>query len=98
MTVPPSEFGQEVVSIDPRSLERQRRRYASRAIAYLVALNGLAALIVLASLVFDSHLSRPDRLADAMMVFGVGVLLPLAAPFSPTCGVPLDCKLLSESR
>ena len=46
MTVePPPDFREEVdiVRIDPLFLERQRNRYASRGVAFLVILNGVAA-------------------------------------------------------
>jgi hypothetical protein len=45
MTVePPPDYREEVdiVRIDPLFLERQRNRYASRAVAFLVILNGIA--------------------------------------------------------
>jgi len=44
-TTPPIEVREEidVVSVDPLFVERQRNRYASRAVASLVWLNGLAA-------------------------------------------------------
>jgi hypothetical protein len=43
MTMSPIEVREEidVVSLDPLFIERQRNRYASRAVAYLVWLNGL---------------------------------------------------------
>ena len=50
MTVePPPDFREEVdiVRIDPLFLERQRNRYAGRGVAFLVILNGIAALILL---------------------------------------------------
>ena len=42
---------EEVASINPLFLERQRSRYASRGIAFLVLLNGIAALLLMANLV-----------------------------------------------
>ena len=44
-TEPPPDYREEVdiVRIDPLFLERQRNRYASRAVAFLVILNGIAA-------------------------------------------------------
>jgi hypothetical protein len=80
MTVPASEV--DVITIDPLSLERQRRRYASRAVAYLVLLNGVAALVVLASLPHVSDLlAEPDKVADAMLVFGAGAAVALGSAF-----------------
>ena len=59
-------------------LERERDRYVSRGLAYIILLNGAAALILLTALAFapqsttDSH-----RLAWAMMVFGSGAITGL---------------------
>jgi hypothetical protein len=47
----------DVVRIDRLSLERQRNRYASRGVAFLVILNGIAALLLLANLVRLSPLA-----------------------------------------
>jgi hypothetical protein len=72
----------DVVSIDPLFIERQRRRYASRAIAYLVLLNGVAALILLVSLTqMAAEVPQPRRLADAMLVFGGGAAIALGSSF-----------------
>jgi len=72
----------DVVSVDPLFIERQRNRYASRAIAYLVWLNGLSAIALLIGLV---HASLPaddmKRFADAMLVFGAGSLAGLGSAF-----------------
>jgi hypothetical protein len=50
MSIPPADYRDGLNETDLLLLERQRRRYASRAIAYLVLLNGVAAFILLASL------------------------------------------------
>ena len=77
MTMSPIEVREEidVVSVDPLFIERQRNRYASRAVAYLVWLNGLAAIGLLIGL---AHASLPadqvKRFADAMLVFGAGAV------------------------
>ena len=84
MTTSPIEVREEidVVSVDPLFIERQRNRYASRAVAYLVWLNGLAAIAVLIGL---AHASLPaeqvKRFADAMLVFGAGSICGLASAF-----------------
>src|SRR5215467_14201652 len=76
------EVREEVVSFDPLFIERQRNRYASRAVAYLVWLNGLAAIALLIGL---AHASLPadevKRFADAMLVFGAGSICGLASAF-----------------
>jgi hypothetical protein len=84
MTTPPIDVREEidVVSVDPLFFERQRNRYASRAVASLVWLNGLAAIALLIALV---HASLPadevKRFADAMLVFGAGSVAGLVSAF-----------------
>jgi hypothetical protein len=72
----------DVVAVDPLFIERQRNRYASRAVASLVWLNGLAAIALLIALV---HASLPadqvKRFADAMLVFGIGSVVGLVSAF-----------------
>ena len=85
MTVePPPDFREEVdiVRIDPLFLERQRNRYASRAVAFLVILNGIAALLLLANFVrLSPQIENAPKVADAMVVFGAGVAAALASMF-----------------
>ena len=85
MTVePPRGLGEEVdvVRIGRLSLERQRNRYASRGVGFLIILNGIAALLLLASF---AHLSpkvgNAHTVAAAMVVFGIGVAAALASMF-----------------
>jgi hypothetical protein len=84
MATPPIEVREEidVVSVDPLFIERQRNRYASRAIASLVWLNGLAAIALLIAV---AHASFPadqvKRFADAMLVFGAGSVAGLVSAF-----------------
>jgi hypothetical protein len=58
--------------------ERERDQYVSRSLAYVILLNGVAALILVAALAFaprsttDSH-----RIAWSMLVFGSGALAGL---------------------
>ena len=71
-----------VVSITPASLEAQRNRYASRGVALIVLLNGLAAIVLLIVLGFGSHNpDSADRYGEAMLVFGAGVTAALASSF-----------------
>ena len=93
MTTSPIEVREEidVVSVDPLFIERQRNRYASRAVAYLVWLNGLAAIALLIGL---AHASLPadqvKRFADAMLVFGPAQCAAWQAPSLATLGGPSD--------
>ena len=61
-------------------LDRQRNRYAGRAVAYVVWLNGLAAIALLVGLLHGaSSTERASGVADAMMVFGFGAAAGLIA-------------------
>ena len=73
----------DIMSVDPLFLERQRNRYASRAVAYVVWLNGLAAIGLLISLAARAGFpaDTAKRFADAMFVFGVGSVVGLASAF-----------------
>jgi hypothetical protein len=74
--------GVDVVSVDPLFIERQRNRYASRAVAYVVWLNGLAAIGLLIGLTSASPpADEVKRFADAMLVFGAGSLAGLTSAF-----------------
>jgi hypothetical protein len=86
MTIPPTEIDVreeiDILSVDPLFIERQRNRYASRAVAYVVWLNGLAALALL--LGFAHATIPPDnvkRFADPMLVFGAGTVAGLGSAF-----------------
>ena len=87
MTMPPGFRGEvdireeiDVVSVDPLFIERQRNRYASRGLAYIVLLNGLAAIALLISLAhWTSSTESTKGFADAMMVFGIGAAAGLAS-------------------
>ena len=83
MTVePPPDFREEVdiVRIDPLFLERQRNRYASRGVAFLVILNEIAALLLLANFArLSPQIENAPTVADAMVLFGAGVAAALAS-------------------
>jgi hypothetical protein len=82
MSIPPADYREGLDETDSLLLERQRRRYASRAIAYLVLLNGVAALILLASLPhLAGQVTQPGRMMDAMLVFGIGAAIALGSTF-----------------
>ena len=76
----------DIVSVDPLFIERQRNRYdrfASRAIAYVVWLNGLAAIGLLISLAAHAGLpvDAAHRFARGILVFAVGSVAGLASAF-----------------
>ena len=85
MTVsPPPDLREEIdiVRIDPLFLERQRNRYASRAVAFLIILNGIGALLLLSNFVhLRPQTENASKVADAMVVFGAGVAAALASMF-----------------
>ena len=57
---------------------RERDRYASRALGYVILLNGFAALILVTALAFaPQSATDPRRLTWAMLVFGCGALAGL---------------------
>ena len=72
----------DVVRIDPLFIERQRSRYASRGVAFLVILNGIAALLLLANFArLNPQVGNARTVAAAMVVFGIGVAAALASMF-----------------
>ena len=82
--VPPPDYREEVdiVRIDALFLERQRSRYASRGVAFLVILNGIAALLLLSGFLhLYPRVENARMVAAAMVVFGTGVVAALASMF-----------------
>jgi hypothetical protein len=83
MSLPP-DYREEldIVRIDPLVLERQRARYANRGISFLALLNGIAALILLASLTqLAPQVEDASKVVGAMLVFGSGALAALGSTF-----------------
>lgn len=70
----------DIIRVDPRFVERQRNMYASRGVALVVLLNGVAAIVLLAALA-QSTPPAAKAFADAMLVFGAGAALGLASAF-----------------
>jgi Collagen triple helix repeat (20 copies) len=85
MTIePPPDYREEVdiVRVDALFLERERNRYASRGVAFLVILNGIAALLLLGNFVrLSPQIENAPKVAAAMVVFGAGVVVALASMF-----------------
>jgi hypothetical protein len=87
MTIPPKRRAEidiqeevDIIRVDPRFVERQRNMYASRGVALVVLLNGVAAIVLLAALA-QSTPPAAKAFADAMLVFGAGAALGLASAF-----------------
>jgi hypothetical protein len=87
MTIPPKRRAEidireeiDVVRADPLFLERQRNRYASRGVALVVLLNGVAAIALLVALA-QGMPSPAKPFADAMLVFAIGAALGLTSTF-----------------
>jgi len=84
MANPAPDFREEldVVAIDRLAFERQRARYANRGISFLALLNGVAALILLASLSqLSTQVEDASKVVGAMLVFGSGALAALGSIF-----------------
>ena len=89
MTIPPKRRAEidireevDIVRIDPLFVERQRNKYASRGVALVVLLNGVAAIVLLVALAHGTPTTANLKaFADAMMVFGVGAALGLTSAF-----------------
>jgi hypothetical protein len=89
MTIPPKRRAEidireevDIVRIDPLFVERQRNKYASRGVALIVLLNGVAAIVLLVALAQGLRTTANFKaFADAMMVFGVGAALGLTSAF-----------------
>jgi len=70
----------DIVRVDPLFVERQRNKYASRGVAFVVLLNGGAAIALLVALAQGMPIAVKP-FANAMMVFGVGAALGLTSAF-----------------
>ena len=72
----------DVINFDPVFYERQRSRYASRGVALVVLLNGLAAIATLVILSVAGHDGAlASSIADAMVVFAAGAAAGLLSNF-----------------
>jgi hypothetical protein len=80
-TVPPKKFREPDMRIKPSFIEEQRNRYAGQNLAYLILLNGAAALVILAAVAYAPQSTFETKLAAAMMVFGGGAIAGLLSSF-----------------
>jgi hypothetical protein len=67
--------------LDPVFVERERNRFAARALAFLVALNGAGALILLSILARAPESSVEPKFAAAMLFFSGGAIAALFSSF-----------------
>ncbi len=67
--------------VDRASIERERNRFASRALSLLVLLNGAGAFILLAVVAQASAASVDGKIAAAMLFFSVGSIFALLSAF-----------------
>jgi hypothetical protein len=79
MTMPPDRL--DVVRVeDSFFIERQRNQYANRGVAFIVLLNGAAAIVLLAILAQPLPSTEGLKaIADAMLVFSIGAVLGLTS-------------------
>jgi hypothetical protein len=67
--------------LDRAFVERERNRFAGRALSFLTLLNGAGALILLALLVQAPESTVDRKIAAAMIVFGAGAIAALFSSF-----------------
>jgi threonine/homoserine/homoserine lactone efflux protein len=82
MTTGPRDFDEiERLRIERGFVDRQQDRVAGRGLAYLILLNGVAAIVMMAAFVFGFQPSAEPKLAAAMLVFGSGAVAALVSSF-----------------
>jgi hypothetical protein len=67
--------------LDPVFVERERNRFAARALAFLIVLNGAAALVLLSILARAAESSVEPKFATAMLFFSGGAVAALLSSF-----------------
>jgi zinc transporter ZupT len=67
--------------LDPLFVERERNRFAARALAFLVFLNGAAALVLLSILARAPESTVEPKFAAAMLFFSGGAIAALLSSF-----------------
>jgi len=67
--------------LDPVFVERERNRFAARALAFLILLNGVAALVLLSILARAPESSVEPKFAAAMLFFSGGAIAALLSSF-----------------
>jgi heme A synthase len=67
--------------LDPNFIERERNRLAGRALAFLIGLNGIAALVLLTIIAMEPQATVDRKVTMAMLVFSGGALAALFSSF-----------------
>lgn len=67
--------------LDAAFIERERNRFAGRALSFLVALNGIAALVLLIIVAMEPQATVDRKVTMAMLVFSGGALAALFSSF-----------------
>jgi hypothetical protein len=62
-------------------MEAHQDRIAGRGLGYLILLNGIAAIVMVAAFAFGFQISAEPKLAAAMVVFGTGAIAGLVSSF-----------------
>ncbi len=82
--------------LDPNFIERERNRLAGRALAFLIGLNGVAALVLLTIIAMEPQATVDRKVTMAMLVFSGGALAALFSSF--LAYVNRTVRLQSPSR
>ena len=79
--MPPNDSRRVDPRLDPIFVERERNRFAARALAFLILLNGAASLVMLSILARAPESSVEPKFATAMLFFGGGAIAALLSSF-----------------
>ena len=79
--MPPNNASRADPRLDPVFIERERNRFAARALAFLVFLNGAAALVLLSILARAPESTVEPKFASAMLFFSGGAIAALLSSF-----------------
>jgi hypothetical protein len=79
--MPPNNATRVDPRLDPIFVERERNRFAARALAFLVLLKGAAALVMLSILAKAPESTVEPKFATAMLFFGGGAIAALLSSF-----------------
>ena len=81
VTLPPDRSQPSDPQLERAFIERERNRFAGRALSLLVLLNGVAALVLLMILAQAPESTVNAKIAAAMMFFGGGAVAALLSSF-----------------